>query len=112
MAGIAAFAILFAACEQRKINQILAEPSRYMNEEVGIEGNVVRSYSVLGHGAYEVDDGTGKLWVVSDRGVPRTGAKVAVKGRIRDGYDLSSIVKLPGALSSGLVMIESDHRAR
>jgi hypothetical protein len=108
----AAVAIFLAACEQKTINQIRAEPSRYVDREVGITGKVTRSYSILGRGAYEVDDGTGKLWVVSDKGVPRTGARVGVKGRIRDGFDLGSIVKLPEAISSGMVMIESSHKAR
>jgi hypothetical protein len=103
---------LLAACEQKSINQILADPQRYANREVGVEGNVVQSYSVLGNGAYQVDDGTGKLWVVSKSGVPRKGARVGVKGRVRDGFDLGSVVKLPEAVSSGLVLIESEHKAK
>jgi membrane protein implicated in regulation of membrane protease activity len=103
--------VFLAACERKTINQILAEPSRYTNREVGIEGNVVDSYSVLGRGVYRVDDGTGKLWIVSDKGVPRKGSRVGVKGKIQDGFDLGSLVKLPEAVSSGLVMIESSHRA-
>jgi hypothetical protein len=100
------------ACEQKKINQILAEPDRYVNHEVGIEGHVVRSFSVLGKGAYEIDDGSGRLWIISDKGVPRTGSQVSVRGRIRDGFDLSSVVKLPDIINSGMVMIEAEHRAR
>lgn len=107
-----ALMLFLAACEQKTINQIMAEPDRYANHEVGIAGKVVRSYSVLGRGAYEVDDGTGRLWVVSDRGVPRSGARVAVKGKIKDGFDLGAVVRLPEPMRSGLVMIESDHRAR
>jgi hypothetical protein len=103
--------LFLAACERKTINQILAEPHRYANREVGIEGNVVDSYSVLGRGVYRVDDGTGKLWIVSDKGVPRKGSRVGVKGKIQDGFDLGSLVKLPETVSSGLVMIESSHRA-
>jgi len=112
MLAVSMLALLFIACEKKTINQIKADPHRYAQHEVGIEGRVVRSYSVLGRGAYEVDDGTGKLWVVSDKGVPRTGARVAVKGKIKDGFDLGSVVKLPEIISSGMVMIESEHRAR
>jgi membrane protein implicated in regulation of membrane protease activity len=104
--------LLAAGCERRTVNQILAEPDRYARREVGIVGTVVESYSVMGRGAYRVDDGTGKLWVIASRGVPRKGAKVAVKGKIRDGFNLGGIVRLPDAFSSGLVMIESSHRAR
>jgi len=110
--AIAFFVLIMSGCEQKSINEIRAEPSRYANREVSVVGNVIRSFSVLGRGAYEIEDGTGKLWVVSETGVPREGAKVVVKGTIRDAYDLSSFVKLPELVSSGLVMIESSHRAR
>ena len=33
---------LLAACEQKSINQILADPQRYANREVGVVGNVVQ----------------------------------------------------------------------
>ncbi len=104
--------LVFAvACEKKTIRQIQAEPGRYADREVAIVGQVTHSYSVLGRGAYQVDDGTGKMWVVSDKGVPREGSRVWVRGKIRDGYNLGSLVKLPEDLRSALVMIESSHRA-
>ena len=112
MAALLAVAMMLAGCELKTIHQIRAEPDKYADREVGIAGRVVRSYSVLGRGVYEVDDGTGKLWVVSEKGVPRTGAEVAIKGKIKDGFDLGSVVKLPEAISAGMVMIESSHKAR
>jgi len=99
-------------CEQKTINEILTDPSRYANKEVTIVGTVTKSYSVLGTGGYEVEDGTGKLFVASNKGVPREGAKIAVKGTIRDGYNLGSLIKLPDPFRSGLVMLESSHKAR
>lgn len=106
------WAFAMVGCEQKTINEIKADPSRYANQEVAVVGNVTRSFSVLGRGAYEIDDGTGKLWVVSESGVPREGARVGVKGKIRDGFNLGSIVKLPEQISSGMVMIESSHKAK
>jgi hypothetical protein len=114
-AMLTAIALLFlfmVGCEQKSISQIKADPSRYANREVAVDGTVVRSFSVLGRGAFEIEDGTGKLWVVSEKGVPREGSKVLVKGTIRDAFNLSSFVKLPEAVSSGMVMIESSHRVR
>lgn len=114
-AGLTLFvlwALAMAGCEQKTINEIKAEPGRYANRDVAIVGNVTRSVSLLGRGAYEIDDGTGKLWIISDKGVPREGARVAVKGKIRDAFDLSSLVKLPEQISSGMVMVEDSHRAR
>jgi hypothetical protein len=105
-------ALFAAACEQKSINQIKAEPNRYSNREVAIVGQVTQSMSLLGRGAYEVDDGTGRLWVVSRAGVPRKGARVIVKGTIRDAFNLEAVVRLPQPLSSVLVMMESEHRAR
>jgi hypothetical protein len=112
---LAGTVLFLPGCKQKSINHILADPQRYANHEVGVVGKVVRSYSVLGHGAYEVDDGTGTLWVVSKTGVPREGARVAVKGTIRDGFNLGElgpILKLPEAVRSGVVMIESEHKAK
>jgi hypothetical protein len=109
---IVLWACAMAGCEQKTINEIKADPGRYANQEVAVVGNVTRSVSVLGHGAYEIDDGTGKLWVVSQSGVPREGARVGVKGKIRDGFNLGAIVKLPEQISSGMVMIESSHKAK
>jgi len=109
----AAVLLLFmSACEQKSISQIRAQPSRYSTREVAIAGNVVRSFSFLGRGAYEVDDGTGRLWVVSERGVPREGSRVGVRGTIRDAFNLSSFVKLPEPVRSGLVMVENAHKVR
>ena len=112
LTAVVLWALAMSGCEQKTINEIRAEPSRYANKEVSVVGTVTRSYSVLGKGVYEIDDGTGKLWIASEKGVPREGAKVVVKGTIRDGYNLGSFIKLPEAISSGLVMIESSHKAR
>jgi hypothetical protein len=107
----AALGLALSGCATKTINQIMAEPSRYNNEEVTIKGTVTESVSLLGHGSYRLDDGTGSLWVVSKKGVPRKGARVKVSGKIRDVADLGSIVKLPEAVGSGLVMTESSHKA-
>lgn len=108
-------ALVSTACGTRTINQVLAEPTRYSNRDVRLSGTVVDSYSVVGRGAYRLDDSTGTLWIISDRGVPRQGARVVVKGTVRDGFSLGSLVpqaSLPAGVGSGLVLIESSHRAR
>jgi hypothetical protein len=71
------------ACERQKIGEITADPGRFKDKDVNVAGEVVQSFGVLGRGVYEIDDGTGKLWVISEnRGVPSRGAKVGVKGRV------------------------------
>jgi hypothetical protein len=103
--------LTLAAC-RTTINQLLAEPGKYANQEVTVGGQVVKSVSLLGRGAYQIDDGTGTLWVVTKSGAPRQGARVAVKGRVRDVVNLGEIVPLPPEVGSGLVMIETEHRAQ
>jgi hypothetical protein len=110
-------AISIAACASSTptttVNRLLAEPGRYANDDVWVRGNVVRSASVLGRGAYQIDDGTGTLWVISNQGlgVPRKDARVRVRGTLRDAYDLSSVFDLPDEIASGIVLVEREHRA-
>ena len=109
---VAAFALLGAGCATTNVARLLAEPQRYANRDVRLQGDVVESVSLLGHGAYKLDDGTGTIWVVSRKGVPRRGARVEAKGKIRDVVDVSTLFKLPEEIGSGLVMVEDEHRAR
>lgn len=65
------------------ISDIQQDPGRYYNKEVGIKGTVVSSFGAMGTGMYEVDDGTGRIWVMTQtRGVPAKGAKVGVAGNV------------------------------
>jgi hypothetical protein len=107
--------LVLSACATRSVNQILADPSRYRNREVRVSGSVVESYSLANRGAYQIDDQSGQLWVVSDRGVPRKGERVSVKGTIREGFNLGTLgdrISLPAGIGSGVVMMESSHNAK
>jgi hypothetical protein len=106
---------LTAAACATKINKVLADPSKFRDKEVKISGRVADSVSIVDRGAYRLVDSSGEIWVVSTKGVPRVGANVDVRGTVRDGYNFSMFgnkIKLPGGLSSGLVLIESSHSAR
>lgn len=107
-------AVVSSACATRSINQILVDPSRYQNREVRVSGTVEESYSFTRRGAYRIGDRSGQLWVISERGVPRKGARVIVSGRIRDGFNFGSLgdrMGLPVGLESGLVLMESSYKA-
>jgi hypothetical protein len=114
---IRSFAVAIAlmatiACATR-VNNVLADPSKFRNREVTISGDVRDSYSIMSRGVYRVEDSTGSLWVYSDKGVPRTGAKVKVTGTIREGFNLGNLAdRLPAGMASGLVLIEREHSAR
>ena len=103
------------ACGAHSINQLLADPAKYRNQSVTVRGTVDQSASVAGRGAYRLTDGDQGLWVVTTSGAPRRGARVKVTGRLQDGYDLSAfgnVIQLPGALRSGLVLVEESHKAQ
>lgn len=110
-AGVLALA-LTSACASSTINKVLSDPSHYRNRDVRLSGSVVDSYSFANRGVYRIGDETGDLWVVSDRGVPRKGARVSVKGRIQEGFNVGSLldrIALPAGIGSGLVLIEASH---
>jgi len=112
---LVALAIGSAGCAARSINQVLADPTRYRDREVKLHGSVINSFSAIGTGAYEIQDSTGRMWVVSSRGVPRRGANVNVRGTIREGFNLGTLgdlIKLPQAIGSGVVLMESSHKAK
>jgi len=117
-AGIAlvfALTLLAAGCGAKSINQVLADPAKYRNQSVTVHGMVDESASVLGRGAYRISDEGQSLWVVTTGGAPRKGARVNVTGRLQEGYDLSgfgNIIKMPGGLQNGLVLVESSHQAK
>lgn len=74
---------LLGCPEQKSIAAIQRDPGYYQNRDVGVVGTVTDSFGGLGRGVYEIDDGTGRMWVYSERlGVPSRGARVATHGRI------------------------------
>ena len=84
LALLVAGALTSSACAStRTINQLLADPGRYRDDTVQLSGEVIDSYSLADRGAYQIDDGTGRLWVVSEHGVPRKSARVTVKGTVK-----------------------------
>jgi hypothetical protein len=94
------------ACPQRQtISKINADPGRYRDRDVTVAGTVTDSYGLLNYGVYEIDDGTGRLLVVTRRGAPARGSKVGAKGRVYTGANY-------GGRNFGTVLEESDRRAR
>ena len=85
--------VSLASCRKdvTPIKTLLDDPSRFDNQEVRIAGEVTRGVGVLGYGAYQVQDDTGTLTVISQGGgAPREGAKVGVQGTFKAVYTLGS----------------------
>lgn len=87
---LVAVTIVLAACPPHaSIESINRDPARFHDREVTVSGRVVNSFDMMGVGAFEIDDGTGRLWVYSENyGVPGNQAKVAVTGTIQQGFSV------------------------
>lgn len=97
---------LTACPSQTNIGKINADPNRYLDKEVGVAGRVTDSYGVpFVGGAYELDDGTGRIWIITQRGVPSRGARVGVKGHVYSGPALRGRV-------FGTALQEDDRRVK
>jgi hypothetical protein len=102
---LAGSVLFLAGCGPTKIGRILDEPNRYRDRNVTVEGRVERSFGAVIAGVYQVDDGTGKLYVLSKSGVPRSGSRVQVNGRVQQGITI-------GNRSIGTVLNERDHKVK
>jgi hypothetical protein len=88
--SLSLIAFFASGCTITKISTINNDPASYMTKDVTVAGQVVTSYGAsfgtLSQGAFELDDGTGRLWVWSSGfGVPSQGARVIVTGRVQAG---------------------------
>ena len=109
---VVAASALAAACAGKSINRVLSDPSRYRSEEVRLTGDVVDSYSVASTGAYQIDDGTGRMWVWSTAGVPRKGSRVTVTGTVREAFNLGALGNLVKLPQGAVILMEREHRVR
>ena len=106
LSAILAGALALTACpSQTTISKINQDPSKYHDKEVALVGKVTDSYGVMGNGIYEVDDGTGRIWVMTRQGVPAKGARVGASGKVHTGVSF-------GGRTYGLVLEEEHRRTR
>ncbi|MDQ3009850.1 MAG: hypothetical protein M3X11_04010 [Acidobacteriota bacterium] len=99
-------ALFLMGCpSQTTINRVNGDPTRFRGKEILIVGTVTNSFGALGQGAYELDDETGKIWVVTRRGVPSKGARVGAVGRYIQGVNW-------GGRNFGSALEETDRKVR
>ncbi len=97
--------ICLAGCPTKTtIADINKDPGRFSGKEVTIQGTASNSFGALGNGVFQVDDGTGTIWVYSQKyGVPGAGAKVAVTGMVEQGFSF-------GGRSFAVILKETQER--
>jgi hypothetical protein len=81
-------AVLLAGCAPMTIGRINADPSRFRNQTVHVSGTVTNSVGLLGKGGYQIEDRTGRIYVISGSGVPSRGSRVTVTGRVIPGAEV------------------------
>jgi hypothetical protein len=102
---VVAAALLLTACGSTKIGRIVADPSRYQNRNVSVEGRVTNVFGALIAGVYQVEDDTGKIYVLSARGVPNKGVRVQVDGNVTPGINVMG-------KTFGTTIRERDHKVK
>ena len=98
-------AALLAGCAPVTIGRINADPSRFQNRTVKVTGTVTNSVGLLGRGGYQIEDATGKIYVISGTGVPSKGSRVTVTGRVSPGAQVLGT-------SVGVTIREQEHRVK
>lgn len=81
-------ALLLAGCAPMTIGRINADPSHFQNRTVRVSGTVTNSVGLMGKGGYQIEDSTGRIIVVSGKGVPSRGSHVTVTGRVAPGAEV------------------------
>lgn len=103
---VLAAGLVLTACDGvTKISEVKNDPSKFRNKTVRVMGTVTNSVGVLSTGGYEIEDDTGKIFVLSNQGVPARGAQVIVEGSVFTGA-----MVLGQAL--GVAIKETKHRVR
>ncbi len=83
-------ALFLVACGTTKIADVNHDPGRFAGKEITISGRVATSVGIFKQGAFEVDDGTGKIWVLSGKfGVPAQDSSVKVTGTVESGATIA-----------------------
>lgn len=78
---IATLLVISGCTGKIPIKTIVDDPERQNGKHVQIAGEVTKSPAIPGPESFEVDDGTGKIFVLSkEHKIPGEGTKVVVKG--------------------------------
>jgi hypothetical protein len=101
--------VVAASSSRKSIADLEANPSKYQDKTVSVAG-VVRdadglNIPILGvqGGCYKIDDGTGSIWVCTEKSVPTKGTEIKVKGKFQNGATIKG-------KNYGLVIIEKDRK--
>ena len=70
------------------------QQKRQVDSEVYIRGKVENRAPFVGNAAYQLQDGTGTIWVLTNQALPQLGDEVLLKGEVR--YKSITLKELAG----------------
>lgn len=74
------------------ISKVLTDASDLNGKAVMLRAKVGTGGDLLGRGAYQLDDGTAQIWVLTQNGAPREGSTVTLDAKV------TKLAQLPGGL--------------
>ena len=94
--------IVLSCASTLKIDEIKDAPNRFHNKKVTVSGTVDETITlpILGVGVYQLNDGSGTIWVKPKDRTPEKGDHVLVTGTVKVGITISG-------RSFGLILVES-----
>jgi hypothetical protein len=95
-------ALLFCAAGTR-IADINQQPRKFHNQIVTVSGTVTNliTLPILKVGIFQIDDGTGKIWVRPKQDTPYMNERIIVTGKLKVGISI-------GGKDFGVIIFESD----
>lgn len=96
-------ALLCQGCGATKVSDITQNVDNFKDRHVSLRGKVVETLALpfVHRGAYQLDDGTGKLWIIPAGDVPERGKQLRVTGTVRSGFEIAG-------RRLGLVLLEKE----
>lgn len=73
-----------------KIGDITDNPRNYVDKEVVVSGEVIRTFSLLVIKYFTLRDETGEITVVAEGPLPRGGEHIKVRGVVKEAFAIGS----------------------
>jgi hypothetical protein len=83
--------VLAVGCKgATKIGDILADTSPYEGKTVVIKGTVGETVwlAAVEKGTYQVGDGTGTIWVITNQPPPQQGMSIKIEGTVQSAFSI------------------------
>jgi hypothetical protein len=82
--GAMALLALPSCSGETTVKEVQAHPQRnWFNSTVYLRGQVGDRAPLINAQVYELQDSTGKIWVLTDKSTPKTGDRVYIKGQVK-----------------------------